>query len=88
MANIKSAKKRIDVNNKARVQNQADKSEMRSQIKRVEKLVEAKDLENAKSALISATKVIDKAVQKGIVHKNSGNRQKSRLANKVNELSA
>ncbi|WP_106497091.1 30S ribosomal protein S20 [Lentibacillus sp. Marseille-P4043] len=88
MANIKSAKKRIDVNNKARVQNQADKSEMRSQIKRVEKLVEAKDLENAKTALISATKVIDKVVQKGIVHKNTGNRQKSRLANKVNNLSA
>ncbi|MEC5422197.1 30S ribosomal protein S20 [Virgibacillus sp. C22-A2] len=88
MANIKSAIKRVDTNNKKRVNNQAQKSEMRSQIKRVEKLIEANDVENAKAALQSTTKHIDKAVQKGIIHKNNGDRQKSRLANKVNNLSA
>ncbi|GGB28933.1 30S ribosomal protein S20 [Lentibacillus populi] len=88
MANIKSAIKRVNINNKKRVQNQAQKSEMRSQIKHVESLVAANDAESAKTALISATKSIDKAVQKGIIHQNNGNRQKSRLAKKVNGLSA
>lgn len=88
MANIKSAVKRVDVNEKKRVINQSYKSDMRSQIKRVEKLIEENDVENAKSALQQASKKIDKAVQKGIVHQNNGNRQKSRLTKKVNGLSA
>lgn len=88
MANIKSAKKRVLVNQKKHDLNQSYKSDMRSQIKRVEKLVQTNDAENAKSALQKATKKIDKAVQKGIVHQNNGNRQKSRITKKVNELSA
>ncbi|WP_100010584.1 30S ribosomal protein S20 [Lentibacillus sediminis] len=88
MANIKSAIKRVDVNNKKRANNQAQKSEMRSNVKRVEKFVEANDAENAKSALNTTFKQIDKAVQKGIIHQNNGNRQKSRLAEKVNSLGA
>ncbi|MFD1038539.1 30S ribosomal protein S20 [Virgibacillus byunsanensis] len=86
MANIKSAVKRIDVNNKKRALNQSYKSDMRSQIKRVEKLVEAKDVDSAKSALQTTTKKIDKAVQKGVIHQNTGNRQKARLSKKVKEL--
>ncbi|MUK87070.1 30S ribosomal protein S20 [Ornithinibacillus sp. L9] len=88
MANIKSAIKRVDVNNKKRAQNQATKSDMRSQIKQVEKFVEAKDVDNAKSALRATTQKIDKAVQKGLIHKNAGNRQKARLTKKVNGLGA
>lgn len=88
MANIKSAIKRVDTNNKKRAINQAQKSEMRTQIKHVEKLVEANDVENAKIALQKTTKHIDKAIQKGVIHQNNGDRQKSRLANKVSNLSA
>ncbi|MFD2630886.1 30S ribosomal protein S20 [Oceanobacillus kapialis] len=88
MANIKSAMKRVDTSNKKRLQNNAQKSEMRSQIKRVEKLVEANDVESAKTALQTTVKHIDKAVQKGIIHQNNGDRQKSRLAKKVNNLGA
>ncbi|ASK63137.1 30S ribosomal protein S20 [Virgibacillus phasianinus] len=88
MANIKSAIKRVGVNQKKHDANQSYKSDMRSQVKRVEKLVEAKDLDNAKTALQQANKKIDKAVQKGIVHQNNGNRQKSRLSKMVNGLSA
>ncbi|MBP1968722.1 small subunit ribosomal protein S20 [Virgibacillus natechei] len=88
MANIKSAIKRVDTNNKKRVINQAQKSEMRTQIKHVEKLVEANDVENAKLALQKTMKYIDKAIQKGVIHQNNGDRQKSRLANKVSNLSA
>lgn len=88
MANIKSAIKRVDVNNKKRANNQAQKSEMRSHVKRVEKFVEVNDAENAQTALNTTFKHIDKAVQKGIIHQNNGNRQKSRLAEKVSSLGA
>lgn len=88
MANIKSAIKRVQTNSKKRSQNVSFKSDMRSQIKQVEKLVEANDAENAQTALVTAVKKIDKAVQKGLIHRNSGNRQKSRLTNKVNKLGA
>lgn len=88
MANIKSAIKRVRLNNDARAHNISIKSDMRSQIKRVETLVESKDVENAKAALVSAIAKIDKAVQKGLIHKNKGNRQKSRLTQAVNGLSA
>lgn len=84
MANIKSAIKRVEVNQKKRANNVSQLSAMRTEIKRVEKLVEANDVENAKAAFQSANKQIDKAAQKGIIHKNAANRQKSRLAKKVN----
>lgn len=88
MANLKSAIKRVNTNNKKRANNQAVKSEMRTYIKQVEKLIEANDLENAKTAFQSTAKAIDKAMQKGVIHKNNGNRQKTRLAKKLNEASA
>lgn len=88
MANIKSAIKRVDTNRTKHNQNLQFKSDMRSQIRRVEKLIEAKDAENAKAALDLTVKKIDKAIQKGVVHKNNGNRQKERLTKKVNQLSA
>ncbi|WP_077299396.1 30S ribosomal protein S20 [Virgibacillus pantothenticus] len=88
MANIKSAIKRVDTNRKKRSNNITQKSTMRSKIKHVEKLIEAKDKENASIAYNVAKKAIDKAVQKGVVHQNFGNRQKSRLANKINQLGA
>ncbi|WP_407269500.1 30S ribosomal protein S20 [Radiobacillus sp. PE A8.2] len=88
MANIKSAIKRVRTNNDHRARNISVKTDMRSQIKRVETLVEASDVEKAKTALVSAVQKIDKAVQKGLIHKNKGNRQKARLTKKVNELSA
>lgn len=88
MANIKSAKKRVRTSEESRLQNQAFKADMRTHIKRVESFVDSKEAENANSALHTAVQKIDKAVQKGIVHQNNGDRQKSRLAKKVNSLSA
>lgn len=83
MANLKSAQKRVQINNKKRVVNQSVKSDMRSQIKLVENLIEANEIEKAKEAFKLATKKIDKTIRKGIIHKNSGNRQKARLAKKL-----
>lgn len=88
MANLKSAIKRIDTNNTKRERNQNVKSDMRTQIKKVEALVEANDVESAKTAYRTTSRVIDKAIQKGVIHKNNGNRQKARLAHKINQISA
>lgn len=88
MANLKSAIKRVGVNDKKRTRNQSRRSDMRTNIKHVEKLIEANDFENAESAFKETAKKIDKAVQKGAVHRNNGKREKSRLAKKVNTLRA
>lgn len=86
MANLKSAIKRVRTNETRRARNKALKSHMRTQIKRVNTFIEANDVENAKSAFQGAVQAIDKTVRKGAIHKNSGNRFKSRLARKINQL--
>ncbi|EKN64221.1 SSU ribosomal protein S20P [Schinkia azotoformans MEV2011] len=88
MPNIKSAIKRVKVNEGRRAQNISVKSDMRTAVKKVETLVVNNDVETAKSALITATKKLDKAARKGLIHKNTAARQKSRLAKKLNELNA
>lgn len=88
MANLKSAIKRVQTNETKRSRNQAVKSDMRTHIKQVEKLIEANDADNAATAYKATARIIDKAVQKGVIHKNNGNRQKARLAKKLNSLSA
>lgn len=88
MANLKSAIKRVRVNEERRERNKAIKSRMRNQIKAVEALIEANDAENAKTAYQTAARTIDKAVQKGVIHKNNGNRNKARLAKKLRKVTA
>lgn len=88
MANLKSALKRIATNETKRERNKSVKSDMRSNIKKVETLVAASDLEAAKVAFNSTVSKIDTAVQKGVIHRNNGNRQKARLAKIVNSLGA
>lgn len=83
MANSPTAIKRIRVNEKKRLQNQAFRSDMRTAIKRVEQAVLNNDVETAQQLLPLAIKKIDKAVQKGIIHKNNGNRRKSNITKKV-----
>ncbi|SIS36785.1 30S ribosomal protein S20 [Salimicrobium flavidum] len=82
MANLKQSKKRVRVNEEARELNMAFKSDMRTAIKRVEKLAQSND-QNAGEALTSAVKKIDKAVKRGAIHENNGNRKKSRLTKLV-----
>lgn len=87
MANLKSAIKRARQGDERRAHNQAFKTEMRTHIKNVETFVNANDLENAKQAFQTAAHKIDKVVQKGIIHRNNGNRQKARLASKIKQIS-
>lgn len=86
MANIKSAKKRILVSEIRTARNKAQKSAVKTYVKKVEAAVEAKDVEAAKAALLVATAAIDKAAKKGIYHKNTASRKVSRLAKAVNGI--
>lgn len=86
MANIKSAKKRILVNQTKADRNKAIKSAVKTAIKKVHVAIEANDQEAAKAALINATAVINKAASKGVYHKNNAARKVSRLAKAVNEM--
>lgn len=86
MANIKSQKKRIRTNEKARKRNASYKSAMRTAIKKVVKACEAKDVELAKQLLPLAVSKIDCSVSKGIQHKKTAARQKSHLMKLVNAL--
>ncbi|KMK75933.1 30S ribosomal protein S20 [Alkalihalobacillus pseudalcaliphilus] len=88
MPNIKSAIKRVKTNDKQRAQNIAIKSALRTAVKNFEATVEAGNAENAKTAFVTATKKLDKAANKGLIHKNAASRQKSRLAKKLNSVTA
>jgi len=82
MPNIKSAIKRVKVNEKANVANTQAKSAMRTTVKKAENAVAA-NAENAQELLQAAYKSLDKAASKGLIHKNAAARKKSRLAKKA-----
>lgn len=86
LANIKSAKKRILVNETKALRNKAIKSKVKTVIKKVDAAVAAGDKELAKTALTTAISEIDKAATKGVYHKNSASRKVSRLSKAVNSI--
>lgn len=86
MANIKSQIKRIGTNEKARLRNKAVKSELRTHVRRVREAVAAGDKDAANAALVSASKKLDKAVSKGVIHSNQAANRKSALAKAINGL--
>ena len=83
MPNIKSAKKRVLVNQKKTEQNKAIRSEVKTQIKKVELLIKNNQLEEAKAALACAFSAIDSACTKNIYHANNAANKKAKLAKKV-----
>ena len=86
MANIKSAKKRIKVTEAKTAQNRMIKSALKTAIKKFEAAVAANNAEEAKALFVKATKSLDMAAQKGVVHQNMAARKKSRLAAKLNAM--
>jgi len=84
LANIKSAKKRILVIEKKTLRNKMIKSKVKTAISKFEKNLALGDLDASKKSFISAIKELDKAASKGIFHKNTVARKKSRLAAKLN----
>ena len=86
MANIKSQKKRILTNEKARLRNKAVKSELKTHVRRVREAVSAGDKDAAATALQSAGRKLDKAVSKGVIHKNQAANRKSAIAKRAASL--
>ncbi|MDE7434495.1 MAG: 30S ribosomal protein S20 [Lachnospiraceae bacterium] len=86
MANIKSAKKRILVNETKAARNKAIRSRVKTSIKKVDAAVEAGDKAAAQAALTAATAELSKAASKGVYHQNTSSRKISRLTKAVNKL--
>lgn len=86
MANIKSQKKRILTNEKARQRNNSVKAELRTAIRSVDSAVKTADKDAAGTALAAASRKLDKAVSKGVIHKNNAANRKSAIARKVGSL--
>lgn len=84
MPNIKSAKKRVIVNNKRAMRNKSMHSALKTAIKKANAAIEANAAD--KDALVSAAvKKIDQAAAKGLLHKNNAARKKAALATKLNQ---
>ena len=86
MANIKSQIKRIGTNEKARERNKAVKSELKTAVRRTREAIAAGDKAAAEKALGAATKKLDKAVSKGVIHENQAANRKSAIAKQVAAL--
>jgi small subunit ribosomal protein S20 len=82
---IKSGLKRVEVAERNRQTNVTVKSGIKTATRKVDEAIVAKDAEQVKNSLPTAISKLDKAVSKGIVHKNTAARKKSRLMKKVNK---
>ena len=86
MANIKSQLKRIKTNHVATERNKAVKSELKTWIRKFREAADADDAAAAKEALATASKKLDKAVSKGVIHANQAANKKSAMAKKAASL--
>ena len=88
MANIKSQIKRIKTNEKAHQRNKAVKSELRTYVRKFREAVDSGNVEVATDAMRTASRKLDKAVSKGVIHKNQAANRKSAIAKKLVELTS
>jgi small subunit ribosomal protein S20 len=88
VANIKSQIKRNKTNEKARLRNKAVKSSLKTAVRKTREAVEAGNVEAATVAAREASQKLDKAVSKGVIHKNQAANKKSAIASKVASLQA
>lgn len=86
MANHKSAEKRVRQNVKRNAVNRANRSKLRTQIKKLRSALSHSDQAGSTELLNPTVSLIDKMVNKGIIHKNTAARYKSRLTKHVSEL--
>ena len=86
MANHKSSEKRVRQNVKRNEINRSNRSKLRTQIKKLRGALSSADKNQSNELLNPTVSVIDKAVNKGLIHKNTAARYKSRLTKHVSEL--
>ena len=88
MANIKSQIKRNRQNEKARLRNKSVKSALKTVIRKLNEASEAGEADKAAVLLRDASRQLDKAASKGVIHKNQAANRKSAIAKRVSSLSA
>jgi small subunit ribosomal protein S20 len=86
VANIKSQLKRIRTNEKARVRNKSIKSSLKTAIRRFRQAAAAGEKDRALGELQAASRQLDKAVSKGVIHRNQAANRKSSMAQRANQL--
>ena len=86
VANIKSQLKRIKTNEKARLRNKSVKSSLKTAVRRFREAADAGDREQADIALRHASRQLDKAVSKGVIHSNQAANKKSAMAQRANAI--
>jgi small subunit ribosomal protein S20 len=88
VANIKSQIKRIKTNEKARLRNKSVKSSLKTAVRKFREAAETGDAAAATAALTTASRQLDKAASKGVIHANQAANRKSAMAKKAAALSA
>lgn len=88
MPNIKSAKKRVEIAERNRERNVAFKSSIKTAVKKALSAAQEQNQEALNEALSVVYKLCDKATSKGILHKNTASRKKSRLTKAINKILA
>jgi small subunit ribosomal protein S20 len=86
VANIKSQLKRIQTNEKARVRNKSIKSSLKTAVRRFREAAAAGEKDRALGALQTASRQLDKAVSKGVIHRNQAANRKSAMAQRAGQL--
>ena len=88
MPNHKSAEKRVRQNERRRVINRGNRAKLRTSIKKLRVALAGSDKSQSVALLPQTVSEIDKAVQKGVLHRNAAARHKSRLTSRVNQAAA
>jgi len=88
VANIKSQIKRIKTNEKARLRNKSVKSSLKTAIRKYREAADAGDAATATTLMRDASKALDKAASKGVIHANQAANRKSAMAKRVAKLNS
>ena len=86
MANIKSQIKRIKTNEKARLHNKSVKSSLKTAVRKFREAADSGDAAAATTALRDASRLLDKAASKGVIHRNQAANRKSAMAQRTAKL--
>jgi small subunit ribosomal protein S20 len=86
LANIKSAIKRNKQNEKRRIRNRYYRGRARTFVKDAREAISTKEIDSARAATLEAISALDKAAEKGVIHKNNAARRKSRLMKHLADL--
>jgi len=86
LANIKSQIKRNRQNQKRRARNRVYRGSARTYVKKARLAIESGDLDSARTATLQAVSALDKAAEKGVLHKNNASRRKGRLMKQLAAL--